>query len=418
MYYVTPVLLTIIALYCLSYFFFRNRKFTIQLHFRFWNLIIAALFLLTAATGLLRILHTAPEWDAAFLKSMAGQHVVLGMAFISTGLLHFFLHYSRFRNLFKKRESDAPNEFYCRTQRTRGAIGANLFAVGFVSSAIQLLLLREILNISGGYELIAGTFLGSWLMASAAGSAIAPKTSITNILSINLLFFSGPVISVFLLIILSRLFLNPGETPSYLASIIFTLIVLVPFCFISGFTFIKLVSEASSIKDFRPGRSFAVETSGGIAAGILISFASHGGINNYQAIILIIISGFSYTVISQSGLNRRNLMLTGIIVLALSAGVIISAPDKYFRQLLLRGLTITDSSDTPYGNITRGMYGEEKSTYYDHRLLFYSDDIIEREEDIHYPMLQLDNPEAVLLVSGSLYPHLGEINKYKKGCIR
>jgi len=413
MYYVTPVLLTIIALYCLSYFFFRNRKFTIQLHFRFWNLIIAALFLLTAATGLLRILHTAPEWDAAFLKSMAGQHVVLGMAFISTGLLHFFLHYSRFRNLFKKRESDAPNEFYCRTQRTRGAIGANLFAVGFVSSAIQLLLLREILNISGGYELIAGTFLGSWLMASAAGSAIAPKTSITNILSINLLFFSGPVISVFLLIILSRLFLNPGETPSYLASIIFTLIVLVPFCFISGFTFIKLVSEASSIKDFRPGRSFAVETSGGIAAGILISFASHGGINNYQAIILIIISGFSYTVISQSGLNRRNLMLTGIIVLALSAGVIISAPDKYFRQLLLRGLTITDSSDTPYGNITRGMYGEEKSTYYDHRLLFYSDDIIEREEDIHYPMLQLDNPEAVLLVSGSLYPHLGEINKYK-----
>ena len=156
MYYVTPVLLTIIALYCLSYFFLRNRKFTIQLHFRFWNLIIAALFLLTAATGLLRILHTAPEWDAAYLKSMAGQHVVLGMAFISTGLLHFFLHYSRFRNLFKKRESDAPNEFYCRTQRTRGAIGANLFAVGFVSSAIQLLLLREILNISGGYELIAG----------------------------------------------------------------------------------------------------------------------------------------------------------------------------------------------------------------------------------------------------------------------
>ena len=35
----------------------------------------------------------------------------------------------------------------------------------------------------------------------------------------------------------------------------------------------------------------------------------------------------------------------------------------------------------------------EKSLYYNHRLLSYHDDVTEREEDIHYAMLQRANPE-------------------------
>ncbi len=411
MFHVIGILITIIGLYSFSCFLYRNKIPTLQFHIRLWNSILAALFLLAAADVMLLALQINFHCDVPFIKSIRGWQTESGIALAGAGLLYFTRPDPHFQGLFRKRISGSSNKSD-HIPRTRSAIAGNLFAIGFVSSAIQLLLLREILNISGGYELIAGTFLGSWLIASAAGSAMAPKSPMNNMMKINLLFFSGPVISIFLLIILTRLFLNPGETPSYLASIIFTFIVLVPFCFISGFTFIKLVSEAASVKDLRPGRSFATETAGGIAAGILISLISFARLNNYQVIILIIISGLAYTVISQSGLNRRCLMLISTLVLVISAAVILSAPDKHFRQLLLRGLTVTSSTDTPYGNITKGIYGGEKSTYYDHRLIFYSDDIIEREEDIHYPMLQPDHPDKVLLVSGSLNPHLGEISKY------
>lgn len=379
-----------------------------------WNTLLAVSFLTAAAGGLILALQITYKWNVPFIKSVLRWHVEFGIALAATGLMHLTWHYSYFRDLFEKKEATTPEPIE-QTSRSRADISINLFNVGFVSSAIQLLLLREVMNISGGYELIAGTFLGSWLIASAAGSAMAIKSNLKNVLKINLLFFLGPVVSVFLLIMLSRLFLNPGETPSYLASIIFTISILLPFCFISGFTFIKLVSEAAVVRDLTAGRSFAVETAGGIIAGILISFISIASLNTYQTIILITIFGLTYTVTSQLSLNKRKLMLFRISVLAISSLIIISAPDRMFRQFLLRGVTVSSSVDTPYGNITKGVYGGEESIYYDHRLLYYSDDMIEREEDIHYPMLQLDDPENVLLISGSLNPHLAEINKYQAG---
>lgn len=58
-------------------------------------------------------------------------------------------------------------------------ISTNLFIVGFVSTSIQLLLIREMMNISGGYELMTGTFLASWLIISAAGAILAGRSSLT-----------------------------------------------------------------------------------------------------------------------------------------------------------------------------------------------------------------------------------------------
>ena len=39
--------------------------------------------------------------------------------------------------------------------------GTALFITGFISSSVQLLLLREMMNITGGYELISGSFLSA-----------------------------------------------------------------------------------------------------------------------------------------------------------------------------------------------------------------------------------------------------------------
>jgi spermidine synthase len=79
---------------------------------------------------------------------------------------------------------------------------------------------------------------------------------------------------------------------------------------------------------------------------------------------------------------------------------------------LLPGIKVTSTTDTPYGNITRGKYKGEESLYYNQRLLAYNDDATEREEDIHYAMLQSESPEKVIMISGSPQSHIPEILKY------
>jgi len=294
----------------------------------------------------------------------------------------------------------------------REDISTNLFITGFVSTSVQLLLMREIMNISGGYELITGVFFGSWLISSAAGSAVAGKCNINDIRKINLAFSLSQIISVLLLFVLSRLFLESGESPGFIKGMIITFIMLLPFCFFSGFTFIKLTSAARTLHDYVPGKSFSIETTGGIVAGVLLTILTSGLLNTGQILLVIIILSLSYTLLTFYISDRHGKLAARVIFTVITVIVIISKPDVFMRQMLMPGIEVTGTKDTPYGNITKGSYGEEKSIYYNQRILSWQDDAIEREENIHYAMLQAENPEKVILISGSLISCLPELMKY------
>ena len=235
---------------------------------------------------------------------------------------------------------------------TSGEIRTNLFIIGFVSSSIQLLMMREIMNITGGYELITGIFLGSWLIGSAIGASIAGTSTLYDIRKINLVFSFSPVISLLLLFFLSRVFFNPGETPSFLISLIYTFLVLIPFCLVSGFTFIKLISIAGSGNNFVPGKSFSIETTGGIVSGIIISVLAAGLLNTYKLLLLIILLSVAYVLTTYCISNNKTKIPVKILITLLATVIIISNPDIFFRQILLPGIKVTGTKDTPYGNIT------------------------------------------------------------------
>jgi hypothetical protein len=410
MYHVIGTGLTAILLYLLSYFFYRNNFYSKQIHRKIWNVILASAFTLTALAGVFLALQINYKWNIPVIKTILKWHVEFGAGLAITGVFHLLWHFSYYSDLFKKDSTIRAD----RTVETEGPanISLNLFVAGFISSSVQLLLLKEIMNITGGYELIAGTFLGSWLIGSAAGSWMASGSTLNSLRKINLIFSLSPLISVIMMLLLARLFLKTGETPSLLSGIIFTFLALLPFCFVSGFTFIKLISIAGNTIRFVPGKSFSIETTGGIAAGVLISLLSSGEYNTYRTLLLIIILGISYAVLSFYLKEKKQKLVFKFTVLAVAGFVILSSPDLFFRQLLLRGIKVTHSRDTQFGNITTAEYGGESSTYYDQRLLTYNDDAAEREEDIHYAMLQVDKPETVLLISGSVNSHLKEIVKY------
>ena len=410
MYHVIATGLTAVLLYTLSYFFCRVSLISCQLHKKLWNLILAVTFLATALAGIFMALQITYKWDLPFVKTVLKWHVEFGTGMAFAGIFHLIWHISYYGRIFEKQEARASIPVF--HSLSSSVISMNLFLVGFVSSAVQLLMLREMLNIAGGYELVTGIFLGSWLIGSSLGSKLAATSPLTDIKKINLIFSLSPAISIGIMFFLSRMYLNSGETPSFLVSLIFTLLVLLPFCIVSGFSFVKLTSLARTGNGFMPGKSFSIETAGGVLSGVLISSLTSGILNTYQLLLLIILLAFSYVLLTFFELRREIRLIYRIIMLFLAAAIIIFQPDIFFRQILLTGIKVTGSVDTPYGNITYGSYKGEKSTYYNQRLLSYNSDVAEREENIHYAMLQSDSPEKVILISGSLSSQVPEILKY------
>jgi spermidine synthase len=410
MYHVIGTGITAVLLYIISYLFYRLDYFSFSFHKKFWNAILAVAFLITAAAGLFMALQITYKWDLPFVKTVLKWHVEFGIGLAITGIFHFIWHLSYFGRIFEKQHllniSGEPHNL------TSPEISLNLFIIGLVSSSVQLLLLREMLNISGGYELVTGVFLGSWLIGSSIGAALSGSSKLMDLKKINLIFSLSPLFSISLMFFLSRMFLNTGETPSFLVSLLYTFLVLLPFCMVSGFTFMKLISSARSGNDYSPGKSFSIETIGGVAAGILISLLTAGILNTYQLLLLIILLSLARVILFYYLSDKGVKTAVRLVILILATWIILSGPDQFFRQILLPGISVTGSEDTPYGNITYGEYHGEKSTYYNQRLLTYNYDVAEREENIHYAMLQSTSPEKVILVSGSLKSQLPELLKY------
>jgi spermidine synthase len=410
MYHVLSTSLTAILLYLVSYFFYRIGYFSLQLHRKFWNLLLAMAFFLTAIVGIFIALQMNYKWNISFVKEILRWHVEFGIGLAVTGLIHFFWHLNYYRKYFSI--TSVAHENPKPLKISSSEIKTNLFIIGFISSSIQFMMMREIMNITGGYELITGSFLGSWLIASAIGASLASQSALNDIRKINLVFALSPVVSVILMLFLTRLFLSPGETPSLLASMIYTFLVLFPFCMVSGFTFIRLIQIAVSENNFVPGKSFSIETKGGIFSGIIISLLTAELIGSYKLLLLIILLSVTYVLITYYIKRSTRITIFKFFVLSFCCLIIFLDPDILFRQILLPSVKVTSTNDTPYGNITKGKYKGEESVYYNQRLLSYNDDATEREEDIHYAMLQCDSPEKVILISGSLQSHLPEILKY------
>ncbi len=411
MYHVFGTGITIITLYLLSYLFFRIGYYSLQFHRKLWNIILAFFFITTAFAGIFMALQINYKWPVSIIKSIVKWHVELGIGMAVTGIIHFIWHISYFGKLFTQQENCIEKTDLLKISYP--TIRSNLFMVGFVSSSIQLLFLREMLNIAGGYELITGTFMASWLISSAIGVSLASKSALNDIKKINIIFSLGPIISLLLLLALSGFFVNPGEAPSLLTSLVFTFLVLAPFCITSGFTFIKLMSFAKSVNAMVPGKSFSIETTGGIASGIVISLLTSGLINTYRLLLLVIILNLGYLFYVFFDKTLRIKILSGVILVAGILTILLSDPDIFFRQILMQGIVrVNSSEDTPYGNITKGSYKNEESVFYNERLINYNSDVIEREEDIQYAMLQRDIVENAIMISGSLKSHLSELMKF------
>jgi spermidine synthase len=410
MYHVLGTCLTVALLYLISFCLYHAGFFSLALHRKIWNTLLAITLLFVALAGVFMALQIDYKWNIPFVKQLLKWHVEIGAGSTLICLFHFSWHLPYFRKIFTANQISAATTYQVTLKQ--GSVLSSLLVTGFTSTSVQILLVKEMMNITGGNELIAGVFLGSWLITSAAGAALAGKSGLNDIRKISVFFSLTPFISLLMMLLFSRFFLGRGETPSFLVSLIFTLIVLLPFCLVSGFYFIKLLSCARQSFKFTPGKSYSTETIGAAMAGVIITGFASGVLNTYQLFLVITLLSLAFALLTFYIEEKKKKLLLKVVFTLIISLVLIFDPDILFRQLLLPGLKVTDTKDTPYGNITKGSYAHEPALYYNQKLLAYSNDVIEREEDIHYAMLQRERPEKVIIISGNLASHLPEIEKY------
>ncbi len=410
MYHVILIGIISLILYLLTYTGSKYGILTTRDHRAFWNIILLTAFIITASAGIFLALQAGYEWDITGVEKILHWHVEAGLALSFTGLVHLTWHLSYYRKILiiNRKGKDTPSATDSDRHEVTG-IRRLLFMLGFLSGTVQVIFLKEALNLSGGYEIAAGVVFACWILVSALGARLGGGNSNVSIRSLSLALPLSAVISFVLFAVVSKLILDEGVTPGILYTSVITTVSLIPFCIISGFMFVRLSYSGVKHLSVTAGKLFAVETAGGIISGIFVTLLSGNLLGNFQLFISAVI--IYLVIITASGRQKAKYV---IIMLLLSTGlaVLLFSPDHLIRNILIGSVRITESRDSRYGNIAVGDYMGEKNIFYNHRLTDYEEDTRQREEDIHYAMLQSDNPIHILIISGGIEKHLDEVLKY------
>src|SRR4030042_2735510 len=160
MYHVVGTAVTVSVLYLISFIFYRAGLYPLASHRRLWNSVLAIAFIVTALAGFFMALQINFKWNIPGIKSILKWHVETGAGMTITGIFHIIWHLSYFRKIFSRAEEPSVTSGF--KKMSPYDISINLFIIGFTSMSVQVLMMREVMNISGGYELTTGIFLGSW----------------------------------------------------------------------------------------------------------------------------------------------------------------------------------------------------------------------------------------------------------------
>jgi len=295
----------------------------------------------------------------------------------------------------------------------------SVFLLGLTSIAAQIILLREFLSFFYGNELILGLILANWMLLTALGAYLGKNAErrihhLRGVLHMIAWLAVMPLVLVFLMYYLRNIVFPPGTMVNLFQTYLSSLVLLLPFCLVSGLAF-TMLSELTSrhYQKNLVSRIYAWESFGSLAGGIVFNFVLIWFLKTFESLSLLIILNMIPLFFVARRFRSKSLMSLSII---LAAGVIVVNgffnPGQRAREFLYQGQTVEYYKSSPYGNIVVTRQGEQINFYENQVLLFSSRQPIFSEESVHFPMLQHKNPRDVLLLSGGTPGVLREILKY------
>lgn len=315
----------------------------------------------------------------------------------------------------------------------RHGIPIALLVLGFTSTMVQVVLLRELLVDFLGNELSIGLMLADWLLIEAFGSWGFGKVSRTTQPSVAGYVALQAVIAVLLPLAVgeARIVRNiagfvPGQGAGLPSIAFLSLLILAPLALCSGaqFTLGCRIFSASRGAEVTIGSVYVLEAAGAAIGGIAATFAfvpwvpsmasalMVGALNLLSALLLVVRKGSPMRLpdIGPAAALTIALLVIGCLLLSSQAGSIESATLK----ARWKGYELLRSENSVYGNVAVIEQAEQITFFVDGVATVTSPvpDTSAARTLVHVTLLAQGNPRRVLVIGGGAGGVLSEILRY------
>lgn len=293
-----------------------------------------------------------------------------------------------------------------------------IIAMGFTAIITQIVLLREFISVFSGNELVMGILLSNWMLLTGAGAYSGKyfETSASSIYKVLWLHFITSLLPAGILFVLSYtryLFFPFGLDLNLFQVFYYSALIILPFCFFSGLLFTQysaLFSDA--LKGNLIKNVYALESTGSIIGGLIFNLAFIFLLNTAESLLLVSAINLLVILFAIHIYKKLLLKLFSVAFLLLILGLFFTDPEYHRLSMLFPGQHITDMAESPYGRIITTTDQGQLNVYENGGLLYTNDNRIENEENVHYLMPQISDPDTVAVISGNFTGVLQEIMKY------
>ncbi len=265
--------------------------------------------------------------------------------------------------------------------------------IGVSSLLLQITVLRLLLATFSGNELDIGITLSFWLIYVGIGSYAGGKISCNHAFTLSFILIAILSLPTALAIKNIRVFLSlePGETVSFVNTLLATALILLPLCFLIGVQFPLAVSSAGTVNP--AGRIYGLESFGAFCGGILFTFLVASRVNAFELCLVLSLLNVAAAVYLS---GWRSILLLGAVPLLLYLYFHATAPSS-----LWPGAEVVRAGESRLGEIAAIRIGEQSSIYANGQLIFSYPDPQVEEMSIHFPMTLHPCPKDVLVIGGS-----------------
>jgi spermidine synthase len=415
-----PISILVILFYSLSYSFMKIGLVNRSDHRKFWNVLLLIAFLTTGLIGLFMVVKINYKLVVPIYDQLVGYHAGFGIGMAVIGIFHFWWHLNYYLHLFKGEKSGESLQNVLSEKNMDGQhLKISAFLLGSTTFMAQIILLREFLAVFNGNELVIGLVLTNWMVLTGIGAYLGKyqiriKKTYPVIVSGILILSVLPFITTFLVNFLKNIVFPIGAMIGVLQIYFASLLLLIPFCLLSGFLFAYIAAGYSSIRDQNEtGPVYGFESAGSMVGGLLCGMLFIFVFSSIESLLAIaIFNGLIMLIINTKQIVGKLFWLP-LLVIVPAIVLLFFHPEKRIRSWVYPNQEIEVSKDTPFGNIVITKQENMWSVYNNNVLLFDSENFMLNEEAVHFPMLQHPTPSTVLLVSAGFAGQIAELRKYE-----
>ena len=314
-------------------------------------------------------------------------------------------------------------------------VRAALAVCGFTAVIGQIVLMRELIQVFNGNEIALGILLATWLLWTAAGSALtsavaqapiaSPGRARLAVAALECLLAASLPATIWALRCSKTFFQTvPGELVGPVPMLLTSLVCLSVFCAASGALFVAAVRMIAAELDLSAraaaSAAYLLEAAGSALGGVLASVVLVRFLDAFQiAAIVGLLNVFVAAALLFRMKRPQATLLAVATALAAVPLLIWVAPqcDAAARARLWRGFQVVAERNSIYGNLTvtetgTSESGAIRSLYENGSILANAPDPAAAEEAVDYALLEHAAPRRVLLIGGGVNGGVAEALKH------